>query len=119
MTDQAYLDDRLNRVIEPLFLATLENLPAMLDDATRVAAKSDISALWATFNDTDRAEIRRFVDYWSHDARTNHVFATVCGQMDVAAAMKVLTSDDRNRVIAHTLWIGHPPAAWSGRVDPT
>jgi hypothetical protein len=121
--DPIYLDNRLSRATDALWLATLENLPSLLDETARDAARSNISALWAAFDDPDRAVLQRFVRHWNDD-RAEHVFNIVRVQPNVEAAIGALTLDDRNRVIAHALWVGHPPSRWSsaemsGRVDPT
>jgi hypothetical protein len=112
MSDPVYLDARLSAAVDALWLATLENAPGLFGATTRTAALANISALWAAFDDADRAAVHRFVRHWN-DERAEFVFELVRTQPNISAAIDALTQDDRNRVIAHVLFDGHPPAVWT------
>jgi hypothetical protein len=113
MTDPVYLDDRLSRAVDALFFATGENMRALRDTTTRQAALDNISALWATFDDADLAVLHRFVRYWNDD-RAGFICNLISQQPEPAraAAFEALNTDDRNRVIAYSLFTAYPPAHW-------
>ena len=111
MTEAVYLDDRLSRAVDVLWLATLKNARALINSKTRDAALDNISALWAAFDSADLATLHRFVQHWD-DPRAEHVYKAVVAQGSRPEAIATLNRDDHNRLLAYVLHSGHPPATW-------